>query len=114
MIDFTWKINQLERSTADDYVLVVHYGVDATDGEFSKGAYGTISFNPETMPASVGFDSLTEEVVLGWVFSKVEQDVVEAQLEAIIADMKEPKVVAGMPWVAEAVEDATPDAVKED
>jgi len=51
------------------------------------------------MPASVDFDSLTEEVVLGWVFSKVEQDVVEAQLEAIIADMKEPKVVAGMPWV---------------
>ena len=31
MIDFTWKINQLERSTADDYVLVVHYGVDAVD-----------------------------------------------------------------------------------
>jgi len=99
MIEYTWKINQLERSTADDYVLVVHYGVDAVDGEFSKGAYGTISFDPETMPASVDFDSLTEEVVLGWVFTKVEQDVVEAQLEAIIADMKEPKVVAGMPWV---------------
>ena len=103
MTDFTWKINNLERSTADDYVLVVHYGVDAVDGEHSKGAYGTISFDPETMPASVDFDSLTEEVVLGWVFSKVEQDVVEAQLEAVIADMKAPSVVAGMPWVVEAV-----------
>ncbi len=102
MTDFKWKINQLERSTADDYVLTVHYGVDATDGEFSKGAYGTVSFDPETMPASVNFDSLTEETVMGWVFSKVEQDVVEAQLEAIIAEMKAPSVIAGMPWVAES------------
>ena len=102
MTDFTWKINQLERSTADDYVLVVHYGVDAVDGEHSKGAYGTLSFDPETMPASVDFDSLTEETVLGWVFTKVEQDVVEAQLEAIIAEMKAPSVVAGMPWVVES------------
>lgn len=98
MTDFTWKINQLERKTADDYVLVVHYGVDAVDGEFSKGAYGTLSFDPESQPASTEFDSLTEEIVLGWVFSKVEKDVVEEQLEAVIAEMKEPTVVAGKPW----------------
>jgi len=35
---------------------------------------------------------------LGWVLSKVEKDVVEAQLEAVIAEMKEPSVVAGLPW----------------
>jgi len=98
MTTFNWKINNIERSTADDYVLVVHYGVDAVDGEHSKGAYGTISFNPETMPAGAGFDSLTEETVLSWVFSKVEKDVVEAQLEAVIAELKEPKVAVGMPW----------------
>jgi len=100
MTTFNWKINQLERSTADDYVLVVHYGVDAVDGEFSKGAYGTASFDPETMPASTDFDSLTEDIVLGWVFTKVEQDVVEARLEAAIAEMKAPSVVAGMPWAS--------------
>jgi hypothetical protein len=98
MTDFTWKINQLERKTADDYVLVVHYGVDAVDGDFSKGAYGTLSFDPESQPASTEFDSLTEDTVLGWVFSKVEKDVVEAQLEAVIAEMKEPTVVVGKPW----------------
>lgn len=98
MTDFTWKINQLERKAADDYVLTVHYGVDAVDGDFSKGAYGTLSFDQESQPASTDFGSLTEEVVLGWVFSKVEKDVVEAQLEAVIAEMKEPTVVAGLPW----------------
>ena len=98
MTEFNWKVNQLERKTADDYVLVVHYSVDAVDGDFSKGAYGTISFDPESQPASTDFGSLTEEVVLGWVFSKVEKDVVEAQLESVIAEMKEPTVVAGLPW----------------
>jgi hypothetical protein len=98
MTEFNWKINQLERKTADDYVLVVHYSVDAVDGDFSKGAYGTLSFDQESQPASTDFGSLTEEVVLGWVFSKVEKDVVEAQLEAVIAEMKEPSVVAGLPW----------------
>lgn len=98
MATFTWKINQLERSTADDYVLVVHYGVDAVDGDHSKGAYGTLSFDPATMLASVAFDSLTEEIVLSWVFAKVDKANVEAQLEAVIAEMKAPTVVAGMPW----------------
>lgn len=98
MIEFTWKINQLERLAADNYVTICHYSVDAVDGDFSKGAYGTLSFDPESQPASTEFDSLTEEIVLGWVFSKVEKDVVEAQLEAVIAEMKEPSVVAGLPW----------------
>ena len=98
MTQFNWKINELERKTADNYVLTVHYGVDAVDGDFSKGAYGTLSFDPKSQPASTDFDSLTEETVLNWVFSKVEKDVVEAQLEAVIAEMKEPTVIAGKPW----------------
>lgn len=98
MIEYTWKINELERQKSDDYVLICHYSVDAVDGDFSKGAYGTLSFDPESQPASTDFGSLTEEIVLGWVFSKVEKDVVEAQLEAVIAEMKEPSVIAGLPW----------------
>ena len=105
MTDFTWKINQLERKTADDYVLVVHYGVDAVDGDFSKGAYGTIGFDPESQPASTDFGSLTEEVVLGWVFSNIEKDVVEAQLEAVINEKKQPTVITGMPWETNVTEE---------
>ena len=106
MTEFNWKINQLERTTADDYVLIVHYGVDAIDGEYSQGAYGTISFDPESKPASVDFDSLTEETVLGWVFAEVEKETVEAQLGAVIAEMKEPSVVAGTPWDVQVEEEA--------
>ena len=38
-IVYTWKVNNLERDVADDYVTTVHYGVDAVDGEHSQGAY---------------------------------------------------------------------------
>ena len=34
---YTWKVNNLERDVAYDYVTTVHYGVDAVDGEHSQG-----------------------------------------------------------------------------
>ena len=105
MTDFTWKINQLERKTADDYVLTVHYGVDAVDGVHTQGAYGTLSFNPETQEPSTDFEYLTEDTVLGWVFSNIEKDVVEAQLEAVINEKKQPTVITGMPWETNVTEE---------
>ena len=37
----TWTIAQLDRELADGYVYTVHYRVDATDGTYSAGAYGS-------------------------------------------------------------------------
>ena len=38
----TWTISQLDRELADGYVNTVHYRVDATDGTYSAGAYGSV------------------------------------------------------------------------
>ena len=38
----TWNIANLERETADGYVYTAHYTVDAHDGTYSAGAYGSI------------------------------------------------------------------------
>ena len=38
----TWTIAQLDRELADGYVSTVHYRVDATDGTYSAGAYGSV------------------------------------------------------------------------
>jgi len=72
MITNTWKVNQLERDVADDYVTTVHYGVDAVDGDHSQGAYGTVSFDKATSPSSSSFGTLDEATVIGWVLSKVD------------------------------------------
>jgi len=103
MITNTWKINNLERDLSDDYVTVVHYGVDATDGTHSQGAYGTVSFDKETSPSSSSFGTLDEATVLGWVKSKVDPAKVEEALAAKIDLLANPVAAVGMPWaVAEA------------
>jgi hypothetical protein len=38
----TWGIAQMERHTSDEIVIVVHYIVDANDGTYSAGAYGSV------------------------------------------------------------------------
>ena len=81
MITNTWKINNLERDLSDDYVTVVHYAVDATDGEHSQGAYGTVSFDKATSPSSSSFGTLDEATVLSWVQAKVDAAEAEAAIE---------------------------------
>ena len=102
MTDFKWKINNLERSTTDDYVLTVHYGVDATDGEHSKGITATVNFSPETSAASIDYAALTEEQVLSWVYSQVSKEDTEAMLAAKVEKLKAPTKVSGLIWVERA------------
>ena len=102
MTTFNWKINNLERSTADDYVLTVHYGVDAVDGEHSKGITATVNFTPETSAASIDYAELTEEQVLSWVYSQVSKEDTEAMLAAKVEKLKAPTKVSGLIWVERA------------
>ena len=94
----TWKINNLERDLSDDYVTVVHYGVDATDGEHSQGAYGTVSFNKETSPSSSSFGTLDQATVVGWVLSEVDVAKIEEALAERIGLLANPVSSMGMPW----------------
>tara|TARA_R110002167_G_scaffold182113_2_gene382481 strand:+ start:339 stop:650 length:312 start_codon:yes stop_codon:yes gene_type:complete len=97
-IVYTWKVNNLERDVADDYVTTVHYGVDAVDGEHSQGAYGTVSFDKATSPSSSSFGTLDEATVLSWVHAKVEPSKVEEALAERIALLANPVSAVGMPW----------------
>ena len=97
-ISYTWKVNQLERNVADDYVTTVHYGVDAVDGDHNQGAYGTVSFDAATSPSSSTYASLSEATVLSWVHAKIDKAQVETALADKIALLKAPVSAAGMPW----------------
>jgi len=96
-------ITQLERNTADDTVVIAHWGASLTDGDYSASAYGTQSFTrDENSPAFIPFDALTEEVVVGWL--ELDENL-EANLQAQIDEQKTPTTVSGVPWnepVAEA------------
>ena len=98
--EFTWAIANLERETADGFVFTAHYTVNANDGTYSSGAYGSIGFErPDNL---IPFADLTEELVVGWVKEALGGDEkvaeIEAALQAQIDEQRAPSKAAGVPW----------------
>ena len=95
--EYTWGVAQLERHTADAIVFTAHYTVDANDGTYSAGAYGSIGLEaPEDN--IIPFASLTPEIVIGWVQDKLNVEEIEAALQAQLDQQRTPTTVAGVPW----------------
>ncbi len=96
----TWKINNLKRQTSDGLVTVVHWGATAVDGDVSASIVNTQAL--ERGDSFVSYDTLTEQTVLGWLWTKVDKETVEAALEAQIEAQKTPASANGLPWSVEA------------
>lgn len=101
---FTWRIGQLERETSDGYVYMAYYTISAEDGTYSSGAHGSIGFErPET--DLIPFDSLTEEIVVGWVKDKLTAEKVgevEQALQQQLDEKHAPTRASGVPWNTQA------------
>lgn len=95
-MNITWSIDNLDRQTSDGLVTTAHWRVDAVDGEYSAGSYGTVGF--ERGVTFTGYDSLTEAQVIAWVKDKLDVAEIEAGLTAQIDAKKNPKTVKGVPW----------------
>ena len=96
---FTWHIAQLERETADGYVFVAHYTIDANDGTYKAGAYGSIGFErPEE--DMIPFADLTEEIVIGWLKERLDVEQIEAALQNQLDEQRHPSKASGLPWAA--------------
>jgi hypothetical protein len=98
---FTWNVAQMERHAADGIVFTVHYTVNANDGTYSAGAYGSVGLEaPEDNV--IPYAELTPEIVIGWVKDKLggEEKVaeIEAALQAQIDEQRAPSKAAGVPW----------------
>jgi hypothetical protein len=97
----TWGIAQMERILADGIVFTVHYTVDANDGTYSSGAYGSIGLEaPEGNV--IPYADLTPEIVIGWVQDKLGGDEkvaeIQAALQAQIDQQRTPTTGDGVPW----------------
>ena len=96
---FTYKITNLDRETKDGYVNTVHYTINAEDGTYSAGAYGSLGFErPETL---VPYADLTEATVVGWVKDKLGAEKIteiETALQAQLDEQTAPTKAKGLPW----------------
>jgi hypothetical protein len=96
---FTWHITNLERETADGFVMTAHYTVTAEDGTYSSGAYGSLGF--ERPDKLIPYADLTEQMVIGWVqdaFGAEKVTEILAALQAQLDEHRHPSKASGMPW----------------
>jgi hypothetical protein len=92
----TWTIAQLDRQTSDGLVTIAHWRVDAVDGEYFAGSYGTVGFERGT--SFTAYASLTESQVIAWVKDKLDVEAIETGLQAQIDAQKNPVTATGLPW----------------
>jgi len=101
-MNYQWNVIQMDRLTSDGFVVTVHYTVNAVDGDYSASTYGTVGYTQEEGNI-IPFDSLTPEIVIGWVKDSLGQETVEEALAAQIDAQKNPVQLSGLPWSNEQV-----------
>jgi hypothetical protein len=94
---YTWNVVQMDRLTSDGFVVTVHYTVNAVDGDYTASTYGTVGYTQEEGNI-IPFESLTPEIVVGWVKDSLGQSTVEEALAAQITAQKNPVQLSGLPW----------------
>ncbi len=97
-ISYNWQIVTMDRLTSDGFVVIVHYNVNATDGDYNANTYGTVGYTEQPGETYTPYDQLTETQVVGWVQESLGKDTVEASLASQIEAQKNPTQATGVPW----------------
>jgi len=97
MINYTWRITQLERNSSNGFIVTAHYDVLAEDSGVTCNTYGTVGWE-QTEDDFIPYEDLQQEVVIGWVQQKLNKDDVETSLANQIALLKNPPIISGLPW----------------
>jgi len=105
-MEHIWKINDLSRTISDGVVTKVEFGLFSsvgTDPKFETRKFGTIEITGSPSdPGFVAYDDLTEEIVLGWVNSNIDEAAWEVELSSSLAEQvsnySAPTQEEGLPW----------------
>jgi hypothetical protein len=93
-----FTISTLESNT-DGGVIVAHWQVSKTSGDYTATSYGTVGFTPDAdAEGYTAYDSLTEADVIAWVQESLDTESLEASLDADLAEQATPSVTVGTPW----------------
>jgi hypothetical protein len=98
---FTWAIANMEHYTSDGVVFTIHYTVNAEDGTYSSGAYGSVGLEKPEPDNMIPYADLTEEIVVGWVkdhFGAEKVGEIEAALQQQLDQQHAPTTAPGVPW----------------
>lgn len=99
----TWVITNMVHDIADGGVTSADWSATAEsdDGQYSARRYGKCGFTYDaSSPDFVPYADLTQNEVLGWVWSVggVDKDATESALAAGIDAQENPTEAGGLPW----------------
>lgn len=105
MTEFNWRIDSLPVYTQKDgktnVVSEISWRCEAIeDNAFSAFIEGTVTV--QLNPASfVAYNQLTKDIVWAWVYTKVNKETIEENLQLAIDAQKTSKpITLSLPWVA--------------
>ena len=85
----------MERDAATSYVNVVHWDCLAEENGEVGRTYGSTSLSGDLI---IPFNSLTEEVVVGWVKDVEDVAAIEARAQANLDARLNPPTISELPW----------------
>ena len=100
---YNWQIANMncypQAEGETDVVFQVNWLCGATDGTYSASSYGSTNSTYVAGTPFTPYADLTLDQVLGWVWSSVDKDAVELNLDGLIAAQIDPPVVTPpLPW----------------
>ena len=105
---FNWKIEQCDRELSDGGITTAHWRVNASQtvgtGDdavtYTATSYGACGFTPDPESGDyTPYADVTEAEVLGWCWANgVDQEAIEASLQADIDLQITPTNGTGVPW----------------
>jgi len=93
-----FNIETLERNV-DNGVVVAHWSVSKSSGDFTASNYGACSFTPDSSAEGyIDYANLTENDVISWVQGALNTTALEDSLDADLAEQASPTILIGKPW----------------
>jgi hypothetical protein len=99
--NLTWSFPQFDVAPTEDgldnVVKTIHWRLDAVDGAYSAGAYGSVAVDAPDPSSFVPYSQITPQWTIDAVLSKINFDEVKQALENQIALKKNPPVLPMVP-----------------
>mgnify|MGYP005831340955 CR=1 FL=1 len=100
----TWKIYDLKRVEAQGMVTTVTYACESSEGNQSTRKIGEIALTTGSISDAefLSFDTLTEDIVLGWIDSSIDKSGMETEnsssMAKAIVKQSLRTIRSGTPW----------------
>jgi hypothetical protein len=98
-MNINWQVQNMTRDLSNGFVINVAWGCTASQDSASAFYGGTTVYTQES-ESFIPYEQLTEEIVLGWVFTALgdQKAEIEANLTAKVEKQLNPTTANGMPW----------------